>query len=280
MAGRTDLRRVFRKHYALPTEHGAWIWWIGPFVIGVAAAGAFPPELWLLLVTAFAAFLSRQPVALLVKVASGRRPASDRLPALFWASAYGTIVVLGLLGLAWLGYGRLLLLLAAPAVIVFAWHLWLVSRREERGQMGIEIVGAGVLALTAPAAFWVAGGEPSRTGWILWLLCWLQSAASIVLVYLRLDQRRWPIVPPMAQRWRAGGRALAYHLFNLLLAALLALAGWIPALIPVAFALMLADSVDGVARPAVGARPVSIGVRQLAASTLFVALVALSYLAG
>jgi hypothetical protein len=87
-------------------------------------------------------------------------------------------------------------------------------------------------------------------------------------------------VPSRTQRWRAGGRALAYHLFNLLFAAALAVGEWIPAPIPVAFALMLADAVEGVARPAVGARPVSIGVRQLAASTLFVALVARSYLAG
>ncbi len=278
MAGHTDLRRIFRKHYALPTEHGSWIWWIGPFVIGAAAAGAFPAALWLLFVTAFAAFLSRQPIALLVKVASHRRPASDRLPALFWAAIYGVIVLLGLAGLAWLGFGRLLLLLALPALLVFAWHLWLVSRREERGQMGIEIVGAGVLALTAPAAYWVAGGPNDRTAWILWLLCWLQSAASIVLVYLRLEQRHWPTVPPPSRRWRSGRRALAYHLFNVLAATLLAAWRVVPGLVPVAFGLMLADAVDGILRPSVGARPAAIGLRQLAASLLFVVLVAAAYL--
>lgn len=278
MSGSSGLRRIFRKHYALPTEHGSWIWWIGPLVIGAAAAGAFPPALWLLFVTAFAAFLSRHPIALLVKVASGRRPASDRLPALVWAAIYGALVLLGLAGLAGLGFGQLLLLLAAPAVLVFAWHLWLVSRRAERGQMGIELVGAGVLALTAPAAYWVAGGPMDRTGWILWLLCWLQSAASIVLVYLRLDQRRWPAAPSTPERWRVGRRTLAYHLFNLVAATLLAAGRVVPGMVPLAFGLMLADAIDGILRPGIGARPTFIGMRQLAASLLFVILVAAAYL--
>jgi hypothetical protein len=270
-------RRVFRKHYALPSEHGSWIWWIGPFVIGAAAAGGFPPPLGLLFLTAFAAFLSRQPIALLVKIASGRRPTADRWPALFWTALYGSVVLLGLAGLVRLGYGRLLLGLAAPAVLVFAWHLWLVSRRAERGQMGVELVGAGVLALTAPGAYWVAGGPDSPTPWILWLLCWLQSAASIVLVYLRLDQRRWEAVPPPIGRWRAGRRALAYHLFNVLAAALLAERLRVPGGVTLAFGLMLVDAVESVARPRIGVRPAAIGLRQLAASTAFVALVAASY---
>jgi hypothetical protein len=32
-------RRLWRRHYFIPTEHGAWIWWIGPFLIGAAAGG-------------------------------------------------------------------------------------------------------------------------------------------------------------------------------------------------------------------------------------------------
>jgi hypothetical protein len=58
------------------------------------------------------------------------------------------------------------------------------------------------------------------------------------------------------------------------------LAAWrvVPGLVPVAFGLMLADAVDGIFRPSVGARPAAIGVRQLAASLLFVVLVAAAYL--
>ena len=143
--------------------------------------------------------------------------------------------------------------------------------------MGIELVGAGVLALTAPAAYWVAGGANDRTGWILWLLCWLQSAASIVLVYLRLDQRRWPAAPSTPERWRAGRRVLAYHLFNLLAAALLVGNQIVPGWVALAFGVMLVDAVDSVARPKIGVRPAAIGMRQLAASSFFVVLVATSY---
>jgi hypothetical protein len=270
--------RLFRKHYTLPSEHGSWIWWIGPFVIGTAAAGSLDPALLTLFLTAFAAFLCRQPIMLLVKVASGRRPPSDRPPALLWTTIYGLIVLLGLAGLAGAGFGALLLVLALPGLVVFAWHLWLVSRREERGQMGMELVGAGVLALTAPAAYWVAGGAQDRTAWLLWLLCWLQSAASIVLVYLRLEQRRWPAVPPSSNRWRAGRRALVYHAFNALLALGLAGLRLVPPLVPLAYLLLLVDAVDGMNRPAVGAKPTTIGLRQLAASLVFVLLMVMAYL--
>jgi hypothetical protein len=171
-----------------------------------------------------------------------------------------------------------LLWLVAPGLAVFAWHLWLISRRQERGRMGIELVGSGVLALAAPAAYWLSGGDRTGEGWLLWGIAWLQSAASIVFVYLRLRQRRLDKVPSPPERWRMGVRALLYHFFNLLLAALLAALRWVPIGVPFAFLLMLLDALDGVARPAVGTKPVSIGLRQLASSSLFVLVVVLSYL--
>jgi len=169
-------------------------------------------------------------------------------------------------------------MLAVPGVAVFAWHLWLIGRREERGQMGVEIVGAGVLALAAPAAYWVAGGLSPSLPWLLWLLCWLQSAASIVLVYFRLAYRKLEAVPSLDERLRDGRRALAYNGFNAVLASALALAGAVPPLVASAFLLMLLDTIGAVARPPLGHPPTRIGVRQLAASFLFVALCVLGFL--
>jgi len=168
--------------------------------------------------------------------------------------------------------------LAVPGILVFAWHLWLVARREERGQMGIEIVGAGVLALTSPAAYWVCGGISASLPWLLWLLCWLQSAASIVLVYFRLGFRRQASIPPIDERMRAGRRALMYNGFNALLASGLALAGTIPPIMASAFLLMLLDAIGAVARPPVGQPPARIGIRQLVASSLFVGISAIGFL--
>jgi len=82
----------------------------------------------------------------------------------------------------------------------------------------------------------------------------------------------------MPERWRAGRRTLAYHLFDLVAATLLAAGHAVPGMVPLAFGLMLADAIDGILRPGIGARPTFIGMRQLAASLLFVILVAAAYL--
>ncbi len=271
-------RRLWRRHYFIPTEHGAWIWWIGPFLIGAAAGGKLGLDTPVLLLAVAAAFFMRHPTAIAVKALSGRRPRSDLAPGLFWTAAYALVALVAALILVRSGHAQLLWL-AIPGVLVFAWHLWLVSRREERGQRGVELVAAGVLALAAPAAYWVAGGPGALTAWLLWMLTWLQSAASIVFVYLRLEQRRLPAMPAPSERWNMGARTLVYHTFNLGVAAGLAALHLAPALVPVAFALMLVDALEGVAHPPVGARPAAIGLRQLGSSALFVVVMIAAYLA-
>jgi hypothetical protein len=268
---------VLRRHYLLPPEHGSWIWWIGPLLIGVAAAGAWTTDIAAFAAAAFAAFLLRQPVTILVKIRSGRRPSHDLRPALFWAVIASLTVALAAAALIRSGHARVLVL-AVPGVLVFGWHLWLVSRREERGQLGVEVVGAGVLALTAPGAYWVCGGTSAGLPWLLWLLCWLQAAASIVLVYFRLGCRKLQAIPPLRERMRDGSRTLAYNGFNAVLASALALAAAIPELMASAFLLMLLDAIAAVARPPVGLPPTRIGVRQLLASSLFVVLCVIGFL--
>ena len=267
---------LFRKHYALPGEHGAWIWWIGPLVIGVTAGGSLSADVALLGLGAIAIFLLRQPATIAVKALSGRRAKSDLFPALAWAAGYAAVSALSLGALVGRGYTEILWL-GIPGAIVFGWHLLLVSRREERGQMGVELVGAGVLALAAPAGYWVAGGGPGTDAWILWAITWLQSAASIVLVYLRLKQRRLEQMPEKRERWRMGARALAYHVFNVVLSGALVLLARVPWAVPLAFSLMLVDALDGIAHPPIGFRPARIGLRQLGASILFVLIVAGGY---
>lgn len=268
-----------RKHYILPAEHGAWIWWIGPLLIGLSAAGGISPDAVLLAAAALSAFLLRQPATILVKALSGRRPRGDVRPAAAWLVADGIVLAVLTWALVARGHGRILIL-AIPGAAVFAWHLFLVSRREERGQMGVEVVGAGTLALAAPGAYWVAGGVAGALPWILWLLCWLQSAASIVLVYFRLGTRKLPEAPPLREGLRLAARALLYHGFNLAVACGLAVTGLVPWAMAVAFALMLADSVESVLRPPVGVAPTRIGLRQLGASSLFVALSVSGFLKG
>jgi len=270
-------RRIWRKHYALPAEHGAWIWWIGPLLIGAAAGGETSPLLGLLSLTALFAFLLRQPATIAVKAVSGRRTRDDLRPALVWSAIYAGLTAVGMALLVSAGQGRLLLL-AIPGALIFAWYLRLVSRRQERQQPGVEIIGAGALALTAPAAYWVSGGGSDLEAWLLWGLTWLQSAASIVHVHLRLKQRHLEQIPEMGALLRLGRRSLLYNGFNQGMSLVLALAGWVPTLVPFAFAITFLDALDGIFRPAVGVRPRRIGVRQLLISSAFVVVMVLAYL--
>jgi hypothetical protein len=262
---------VFKRHVALPSDHGSWVFLFSPLLIGLFAGGRWTSASLVLVVAALAAFLIRQPATILVKVFSGRRSRRELPAAWFWIGAYALVALLALGALIVQGFGYLLLL-ALPGVPVFAWHLFLVSRRAERRQLGVELVATGVLALAAPAAYWVGVGRPDPLGWWLLVLVWLQSAASIVYAYLRLEQRTLPEVPDLNARLRMGRRALLYTTFNLAGVAALSSAGLLPPLLPLPYALQWLETIWGTLRPAIGVRPTAIGIRQLIVSSLFTVL--------
>ena len=245
----------------------------------MVAAGGPNDDTVVLILAGFAAFLLRQPAAFWVKILSGRRPRRELPPTLFWLAVYTLLLVLAVVILVWRGHQEILVL-AIPGVVVFIWHLWLIARRSERGQRGIELVGSGVLALAAPAAYWVSGGLDPILPWILWMICWLQSAASIVNVYNRLELRVLDQPPSSPLGRQSNRRSLLYHSFNSILSLILVAMGWIPWLTGFGFLLMLADAIDTVIRPPLGASPRAIGFRQLAASIVFVIVVALGFWSG
>lgn len=249
---------------------------LGPFIIGTAAAGGPNSASIILLLAALSLFLIRQPIMILVKVLTRRRHRRDAPPALFWVVVYSVIIGLTTTSLILRGFQQLLLL-AIPAAPVFTWYLYLISKRKERGQRGIELVGAGVLALAAPAAYWVSGGDDNFLAGILWSLSWLQSTASIVNIYMRLEQRQLDSLPSISARLQMGRRTTSYHLFNLALVSLLASQAHIPWLVVAAFGLMLADSLEGILRPAIGVKPSRIGLRQLVSSSIFVILTSFAF---
>lgn len=266
---------LLRKHYALPGEHGAWIWLAGPFALGVALGPALSLDLLLLGGAGLTAFLLRQPISIVVKVMSGRRHRRQLRPALIWSAGYA-LATIALLVLIWARGHNRILWLAIPGLPVFGWHLLLVRRRQERDRPGVEIVASGVLALMAPAAYWVSGGRSGSLPWLLWGIAWFHSAGSIVGVHLRLAQRRLDRTPPLGDRLRMAFRSLAYHGFNLAAALVLARQIGLPRLLVLGFGLTLVDAVDCTLRPAVGARPSSIGRRQLLVSVGFYSLAILA----
>jgi len=269
------MHEYLKKQIALPQDHGSWIFILSPLLIGGFAAGNFSYATFNIIIAAMSAFMIRQPMTVIVKVSSGRRPETDLPAARFWVLIYGMIAALALLELILDGFGYVLYL-AIPGAPVFAWHLWLVSQRAERKQAGIEVIAIGVLSLAAPAAYWVGLGHYDPLGWWLWAWIWLQSSASIVYAYLRLEQRELKqdqeSVKSRSGLWKMGRRALLYTSFNLFVSLMLGWAGIVPQLIFIPFLLQWLETIWGITHPAIGWKPTRIGVRQLIVSILWTIL--------
>jgi hypothetical protein len=262
---------LLRKHVAIPQDHGSWVFILNPLLVGIFAGGAFTPASFSLVIAALAAFMLRQPATTLIKVYAGRR-SRDELPAArFWFIIYAVLALVALAGLVLNGFAYLLYL-AVPAIPVFAWHLWLVSKREERRQINVEIIATGVLTLAAPAAYWVGTGRYEADGWWLWGLVWIQTAASIVYAYLRLEQREQVRVPVGSALWRMGWRAVLYTSFNFASVLILGLFSILPSLLFIPYLVQWLETMWGITHPAVGWKPTRIGIRQLIVSTIWTVL--------
>jgi hypothetical protein len=268
--------RFLRRAFAVPSEHGAWVWWIGPFVIGTAAGGHPGGDLVALATAALAGFLLHHPAVLAVKALSGRRSPADLGPALAWIAVYAAIAGLAVPCFVAHGHGRVLVLLV-PGAIVFGVHLYLVSRRAERRRLAVDVVGAGALALAAPAAYWVSGGNRDAEPWVLWGLCWLGSAAGIANVVLRLEQRLWKERGALSARVLAGRWTLGLHAAGCAAALGCFAVGEAPLAALLPFTAMLLDAVDSTLRPGLGTRPARAGVRQAVVLATFTLLMVVAW---
>jgi hypothetical protein len=262
---------LFKKHIAIPQDHGSWVFILSPLLIGVFAGRSFSYATFNLIVAAMAAFMLRQPATVLVKIFSKRRSRDEFVSSIFWMAIYGLIALLTLAALILEGFGYIAYL-AVPGVAVFAWHLWLVSKREERRQVNIELIATGVLSLSAPAAYWVGVGRYDPSGWWLWILVWFQTAASIVYAYLRLSQREQAEGPDRSGQWKMGWRAALYTSFNLASVLTLSLLAVLPSLLFIPYLVQWTETMWGITHPATGWKPTRIGIRQLIVSILWTAL--------
>ena len=253
------------------------MWWIGPLLVGTAAAGQVTWAWLPLVVAAFAGFCVRHPLALLVKVVWKGRKRDDLVPAVFWGAVYSLVATacglwLFLEGHTWVVW------IAAVGMPIFLWHLWLVRRGEDRHQLLLDLAAAAFLSLTAPAAYWACGGADNRLAWSLWLVMFLQTSGSIVHMFLRLQQRRLDASPPLSERLRTGAKPLAHHTLNLVITAGLAGAGLIPALVVAAMAITVVEGIYSVLNPPVNRNIKQLGMRQLWVSTAFVAVMLAAFL--
>ncbi len=268
--------KIFQRQIAITNEHGSWVFLFSPLLIGLFAGQSWSVDVVFLILGALAGFLIRHPIMIAVKVWSGRRSKADLIPAGWWIFIDGLVGVIRIGGLVIRGLSHLLIL-SIPGILVIIWHLYLVYNRAERGQIGIEIVASGVLALIAPAGYWIGVGGITSLGWWLWGLTWFQSAASIVYVYLQLAQREYKQIPPLRDRFQLGWRAILSTSFNLLSTVLLSALDVIPAWVFVPYLLQWGETFRGIYYPATGVKPTWIGIRQLIVSSLFTLLFILAW---
>lgn len=260
--------RILRRQIALPQDHGSWVFLLSPLLIGLFAGEKLNFGSIILIIAALSGFLIRQPITILVKIFSGRKNRRDLRSALFWSTVYAATGLMAVILLINYGYG-VVLYLAVPGILVFTWHLYLVSRRSERRQAGVEIVASGVLALTAPAAYWIEIAGYNPTGWWLFILTWFQSAASIVYAYLRLEQRQLSDPPNLKTKLKMGRRTIIYTTFNLVTVAIFSFSGRLPTFLPLPYLIQWVETIWGTTHPATGYKPTRIGIRQLIVSTIF-----------
>jgi hypothetical protein len=254
---------------AVPADHGSWVFLASPLLIGVFTGGGFDTPTIYLVVASICGFLVRQPITIAVKVLSGRRSRDDLSAALFWIAVYSTVGLLHVAGLVIRGF-EYVLYLAVPAVPVFSWFLYLVGRRAERRQMLLEVLASGALALSAPAAMWVGLGSYDSRGWLLWVLMWAQSGASIVYTYVRLEQRTRPVDATAAVPNTS--TAVFFATFNLFAVIVLGLFDVVSLWLGLPYAVQWLEVLWGIRHPATGLKPRAIGMRQLLVSIVFTAL--------
>jgi hypothetical protein len=270
---------LFRKRIAVPQEHGSWAFFLAPLLVGLVAGGRLRVAAAYLVVAATTAFLARQPLLALVKVRSGRRPASDVPAACFWLALYAAVCALHVLGLVLRGYG-FVLHLAVPGALVAGWHLALVGRRAERRKLLLDVLAVGGLALSAPAGLWIGHDAYEPLGWLLWALLWAGAVSAVLQAYAQLPPRGRGAADPEATRRRHLRAGLLLAAGVLLVVLGLAAGGVVAWWLAAPFVWQLAVAVQGARRPARREAPRAVGFRQLVALVVFTVLFALAWRAG
>ena len=100
----------------------------------------------------------------------------------------------------------------------------------------------------------------------------MQTAASIVYAYLRLEQRELAEVPAGSELWKMGLRAFTSTTFNLVFVLTLGLASILPRFLFLPYLVQWSETAWGIFHPAIKWKPVRIGMRQLVVSILWTIL--------
>src|SRR5262245_46005311 len=257
----------------LPKEHGAWVMLYVPFVLGVAVAGRVNWPVLLLLLSATAAFISRESLLVYWRARARGRAAAEAgrtlLIYLALAAAFGSPLILtfNLFMLIPLGVvGAALLLINGKQA----------TRMEERSTTG-EIMAIGGLTMTASAAYYAASGRWDITAFWLWLLSALYMASSVFYIKLRVYRLNPRKQAEQRQAWRS---CAFYHSFLTLALPALIFAGSLSLFAFIAFAPALVRTFWGMLAPESKVNLTRAGILEIVYSLLFLVCAALGFRAA
>jgi len=258
----------------LPREHGAWAMFTAPLLIGIGVAEKPSAAALLFALVAFCFFLLRYPLMLAIK----SRAPQARADALRWSAIYGSITIIGGTILLIVTQLWLLIALGALGLASLCIYLWLASRREEMTTMG-EWIGIVGLALSAPGAYLVATHSLNVTALELYVLNLLYFGGTVF--YIKFKVREQPrAVPPTASwlvRLWAGRMTMAYHAAVIIAVGVLAIEGWLPAIILIAFALPFCKVINGVLTRPIRLNIPRLGMVELVFTVAFALVVVIAY---
>jgi hypothetical protein len=216
----------------LPKEHGSWAMLIVPLLLGLMIAPAWHWRALVLLVAALAFFLTRHPLALLVK--TRKRPGANNPYFQQWTLIYAALTALS--GV-WLVLAQGLWWLMPMGILgggLLFFHLWLVAQRQEMSVVG-ELVGIFGLALGAPLAYYTASGQLDGTAAALWVVNVLYFGGTVFYIKLKVRQQpRQPAPTRLSERLVKARACLAYQTIALTLIILLVTFRQAPLLTPLA----------------------------------------------
>ena len=234
----------------LPKEHGSWVMWSVPLIVGAAVAPVWQWRTLILIVAALACFLLRYPLATIIKTRKKprKRPTSDRTDLIRWSIGYGALASLCGAWLILIEHLAALIPIGLIGATLVAFNLWLVYRKQDMSAYG-ELAGIAGLALGAPLTYYAASGQLDGTALMLWLVNALYFGGTVF--YIKLKVRQQPRVPApdrLTERLLKGRACLTYQGVVLTIVIVLVALAHMPALLPLAFAPMTLKMIYGAAR--------------------------------
>lgn len=248
---------------ALPTEHGGWSFISEPILLGLLLAPTWPGLA--LGVAAFAAFLLRQPLKLLLKDWRAGRAVPRTMTARRFVLLYGGVLLAaGALMLLALPTVEALLPLALALPLLGA--LLAADLRGQSRALGVELAGALAPGGIA-SALALIGGWALAPALGLWMALAAKAITAVLYVRARLRLERGEAVN--------GGLAVGAHAVALAILGAAVVWGLLPITAPVAMLVLLARAAVGLSALRKPRPPKIIGMQEIGYGLLFVLLIVL-----